>query len=124
MTKTIFYEPSIPTVRPGIPNLEEKTEPASAKDRRCRLSIVPPLQNLNETSSNLLEYLVMLPSTHVHNLARCSTVWNAKTPVTQQSFPRCTIKFPALYRSERRFSYFFCTARFARRLLYPNARTK
>ena len=56
----------------------------------------------------------MLPLTHVHNIARCSVVWNAETPVTQKSFPRCTIKTPVTqkrfprctikFRGERRFS--------------------
>ena len=73
------------------------------QDRWCKLAIVPPLHILNETSSNLLEYLVMLPSTHVHNLARCSIVWNAKTPFLV--IPRFVAKaFPLLYDVAKKFT--------------------
>ena len=95
--------------------------------RWCKLAILPPLHILNETSSNLLEYLVLPSSTHVHNLARCSIVWNAKTPLLV--IPRFVAKtFTALYDQRQKglprcarfrsyfFSFFSSTARFARRL--------
>ena len=101
-------------------NIRTKDRVPPQQDRRCKLAIVPPLQILNETSPNPLEYLVMLPSTHVHNLARCSIVWNAKTPVTQKSFPRCTIKF----RGERRFSSTFSVLLALLAEFYPNRSAK
>ena len=81
----------------------KRPNPTSAKGRWCKLATVPPLHIPNETSSNLLEYLVMLSSTHVHNLARCSIVWNAKTPFlviprfVAKVFPMLYEKFTALY---------------------------
>ena len=45
----------------------------------------------------------MLPSTHVHNLARCSIVWNAKTPFLV--IPRFVAKvFPLLYDLAKKFT--------------------
>ena len=69
LTKKLVYEPL-----------------ASKNDSWCKLAIVPPLQILKEIPSNLLDYLVMLPSTHVCNLARFSIVWNAKTPIRISDF--------------------------------------
>ena len=87
----------------------KRPNPTSAKDRWCNFDIVPPLQIPNKTSSNLLENLVVLPLTHVQNLARCSIVWNAKTPFLvfwQKGFPRCTNKNKIVSRAVR---YFFST---------------
>ena len=45
----------------------------------------------------------MLPSTHVYNLARCSIVWNAKTPFLV--IPRFVAKaFPLLYDVAKKFT--------------------
>ena len=86
-------------------NIRAKDRIQPQQDRCCMLAIAPPLHILNVTSSNLLEYLVMLSSTHVHNLARCSSVWNAKTPflviprILKKMFPTLYDQkvFPALY---------------------------
>ena len=48
--------------------------------RWCKLAIVLPIHTRDGTSSYFLEYLAMLPATHVHNPARCSIVWRARTP--------------------------------------------
>ena len=73
------------TARPIIPTYVQKTDPtpAVAKGRWCKLVIVPPLRTPNETSSCFLEDLMALPSTHVHNPARCSIVSRARTPKTR-----------------------------------------
>ena len=56
-----FLGTSTPTARAGIPTSVQKTDPTSAgeKGRWCKLAIVPPLHTPNESSSYILEYLVM-----------------------------------------------------------------
>ena len=118
---------------PAFKHPYKRPNPTSAKGRWCKLAIAPPLHILNKTSPNLLEYLVMLPSTHVQNLARCSVVWNAKTPF----LVFLTKKFPALYSNscvvlvfDRTFSYCSRRAPLFKVLLaslediYPNSAIK
>ena len=106
-------------------NIRAKDRIQPRQDRWCKFAIVPRLHILNEKSSNLLEYLVMLSSTHVHNIARCSIVWNAKTPFLvfrQKSFSRCTIKDKSVSNE-----YFFSTVEYCSlrsQTFYPNARIK
>ena len=52
-------------------------------NRWCNLAILPPLQTPNKTSSYFLYDLKIMSSSHVHNLARCSIFWRARTPKTR-----------------------------------------
>ena len=128
MTKTLFYGP-FPDGSARHSKPAQKADPTSAKERWCKLAIVPPLhilQILNETSPNFLEHFVMLPSTHVQNLARCSIYGTQKRQSSfffQKCFPRCTIKYLRCTRFIVLFQYYSRRAPLFKVLLASLART-
>ena len=102
----------------------KRPNPTSARDRWRKLAIVPPIQLLNETSSNLLEYLLILPLTHVRNLARCSIVWNAKNTIPRSFAKKGSRAVRSNFCAVLVFDRTFLVSLASLADFYPNARIK